>query len=102
LLPGHRLLRALPRASVGVGALAADGEPPPVADALVAADLDLALDVLLDVAAQVALDLDVLVDPRPQPGDLLVGEVADAGVGVDAGGLAHLLGGAAADAEDVG
>jgi hypothetical protein len=52
-----------------------------VSQALVAADLHLALDVLGDVATQVALDLEVLVDPVADAGDLFVGEVADAGVG---------------------
>ena len=49
-------LRALAGAGVGVGALTADRESLAVADALEAADLDLALDVGLHVAAQVALD----------------------------------------------
>src|SRR5947209_9021271 len=73
-----------------------------VTDALVAPDLDLALDVLGDVATQVALDLQVLVDEATEAGDLLVGEVAHPRVGTDAGGLADLLRRAPADAEDVG
>src|SRR5687768_12901129 len=102
LLARHGLLRALAGPGVGMGALATDRQAPAMADALVGADLHLALDVLLDVPAQVALDLDVGVDPRPQPDDLLVGEVADPGAHVDARGLAHLLRGRATHTEDVG
>src|SRR3712207_4533054 len=48
-------LRALPRARVGLGVLAADGQAAPVAQAAVAGDLHEALDVLRPLAAQVAL-----------------------------------------------
>src|SRR5205085_3050378 len=68
LLAGHRLLRALAGAGVGVGALTVDGETPAVPDSLVTVDLDLALDVLGDVSAQVTLDLEVLVDVGAQAG----------------------------------
>src|SRR4029077_8034504 len=44
LLTGDRLLRALARARVRVRALAVHGQRPAVADALITADLDLALD----------------------------------------------------------
>jgi hypothetical protein len=46
LLAGHRLLGALTGASIGVGALAANGQTLAVTDALVAANLHFALDVL--------------------------------------------------------
>src|SRR5918999_4416414 len=84
LLPGHGLLRALAGPGVGPGALASDGEAAAVAEAGVAADLHLPLDVLGDLPAQVTLDLEVGVDPGPQLGDLFVGEVPHPGVG---GGL---------------
>jgi hypothetical protein len=45
-----------------VGALATDRQTLAVTDALEAPDLDLALDVVLDVATQVAFDREVLVD----------------------------------------
>jgi hypothetical protein len=102
LLAGDGLLGALAGAGVGVGALAADGQALAVAEALVAADLHLALDVLLDLAAQVALDLEVLVDPGADAVDLFVGEVADPGARVDADLSQICCGGGAADAEDVG
>src|SRR5215217_5927670 len=100
---GHeRVVEAGLDVGVGVGALAAHRQPSAVPDPLVAADLDLALDVLLDLAAQVALDLVVGVDPLPQADDLLLGQVADAGVGVHPGALDGLDGAGPAEAEDVG
>ena len=62
-----------------------------MAQALPAADLHLAADVLLDLTAQVALDLEVLVDVGADPVDLFVGEVADPGVAVEAELVADLL-----------
>src|SRR5437899_12204962 len=76
LLAGNRLLGALAGASVGLRALAADREALAVAQALPATDLHLPADVLLDVAAQVALDLQVRIHVRPDGVDLFVGEVA--------------------------
>src|SRR5947207_12140942 len=62
-LDPDRLLGALARAGVGVGPLTADGQAATVPDPLVRGDLDLALDVLGDVAAEVAFHLVVAVDP---------------------------------------
>ena len=76
-------LRALAGARVGLRLLAAHGQAAAVAQAAVAADLLQALDVLRALAAQVALDREVLVDRVAQLGDLVLGEVADVGVGVD-------------------
>ena len=70
-------------------------------EAGVTADLHLPLDVLGDLAAQIAFDLEVLVDPRPQAGDLLLGQVTHPGVGRDACGLADRLGARHPDPEDV-
>ena len=102
LLVGHRALRALAGASVGVGALAADREALAVTDALQAADLDLALDVALDVAAQVAFDLQVLVDVGADAVDLVLGEVRDLRVRVEFEFRADLLRRGQTDPEDVG
>ena len=92
LLAGDRLLGALAGAGVGLGALTADGQAAAVAQPLPATDLHLALDVLLDLAAQVALDLEGSgLDVVADAGDLVVGEVADPGVGVDRERVADLL-----------
>ena len=82
-----------------MGALSVHRQPAAVADALVAADLDLALDVLGDVAPQVTFDLEVGVDVGAQLGDLFLGQVADARVGVDARRRADLGGGPGSSSE---
>src|SRR5215207_2048817 len=91
LLPGHGLLRALARARVGARALAVDGEATAVPQALVAADLDLALDVGGDLSAEVTLDLEVVVDVGAQLRNLFFGEVAHARVARDADTIADLF-----------
>src|SRR4051794_24789933 len=53
LLAGDCLLRALAGAGIRPRALASHGQAPAVPDALVGADLHLALDVARDLAAQV-------------------------------------------------
>ena len=63
--------------------LTVHGQSAAVAEALVTADVHLALDVLRDLTTQVALDLEVLVDERADPGDLFIREVTDAGGGID-------------------
>jgi hypothetical protein len=50
-------------------------------EALVAADLDFALDVLVDLASQVTFDAVVAADPFPDTDDLVVGQVAGASGG---------------------
>ena len=59
-------------------------QPAPVADAAVGADLGKALDRLRALAAEVALHLEVLVDVLAKPRHLVVGEVANLRVGVQA------------------
>src|SRR4051812_35440631 len=103
LLAGHGLLRALARTSVGVGPLTPHREASAVPQALVAADLHLPPDVLVDLAPQVALDLHVgVVEVGADAVHLFVGEITDAGGRIDVGGGADLLCSRAADAEDVG
>src|SRR4051794_5320966 len=103
LLPGHlHALRALARARVGLGVLAADRQAAAMAEAAIAADLHQALDVLRALAAQVALDRQVAIDGVAQLADLVLGEVADVGVRGDAHLGQQLVGGRAADPVDVG
>src|SRR5262249_43956029 len=78
------LCRAFAGTGVGAGALAVHREPAAVADPAVRADLLQALDRLRALTAQVALHLEVLVDVLAQLRDLVVGEVADLRVRVEA------------------
>src|SRR5256885_1492746 len=85
LLPGHlHPLRTLTRTSVRLRALAVHGQAAAVADALVGADLHQPLDVLGPLTAQVALHRQALVDGVAQFAHLVVGQVLDVGVRVDA------------------
>src|SRR6266699_3336347 len=102
LLAGHRLLLALAGTRVGLCPLPVHREPAAVANPLVAADLDLAPDIGLNLAAQVTFDLVGRVDPVAELHQLLVAEVADPGVPADAGRRQRLQRPRAADAEDVG
>ena len=72
-----------------------------MADALVGADLDLAADVGGDLAAEVTLDLEVAFDVVAEGDELVVAEVLDADVSVDAGVGEGLERARAADAVDV-
>src|SRR5580700_2481366 len=101
LLAGHRLLLALAGAGVGLRPLPVHREPAAMADPLVAADLDLAPDVGLDLAAQVTFDLVGGVDPVAEPDQLLVGQVVHPGIAADPGGLQRLQGPGTADAVDI-
>ena len=84
-------------------ALAADRQALAVAQATVATDVHKALDVLVALTTEVALHHEVvLVDVLAEDVDLLVGEVADAGVRVDVSLRADLRRGGAADAVNVG
>ena len=68
-----------------------------MAEAAIRADLDESLDVQRGLAAEVALDLVAPVDQLAQAVDLLLGEVADAGVRVDVRLGEDLLAGGQAD-----
>ena len=94
-------LGALTGTRVGLGALATHRQATAVPQALVAADLDLAANVGLHLAAQVTLDLEVGFDVVAQVGQLVVGQVLGAQVPVNAGGCQDLVGSGTSDAEDV-
>src|SRR4051794_26567645 len=102
LLAGHGALGALAGARVGLGALTADREALTVAAALVAADLDLAADVGLDLTSEVTLDLVVGLDLVAELHQLLVTQLVDSHVRVDPGVREDPLGAGTADAVDVG
>src|SRR3954451_10833639 len=72
LLAGHGALGTLAGARVGLGALTADRKALAVTAALVAADLDLAADVGLDLAAEVTLYPEVRFDLVAELDQLLI------------------------------
>ena len=84
-----------------MGALTVDRQAAAVPQALVAADLDLAADVGLHLAAQVTFHLQVgLIDGVAQREHVLVGQVLGTQVGADAGGLQQFEGSGAPDFRD--
>src|SRR5215831_749904 len=101
LLAGHGLLPALAGAGVGLRALAVHGQAPPVADALIGADIHLALDVGLYLTAQVTFDPVGGIDPVAELYHVLIGEIVDADVAADTGGLQRLERARAPDSVDV-
>src|SRR5439155_15697703 len=95
------LLRALACARVRARALAVHRQAAPMADAAIRPDLGEPLDRLRALTPKVALDLEVLVDVLAKPRDLLVGEVADLRVGIEAERDRDLAGARLADPVDV-
>src|SRR5579875_1488438 len=100
-LAGDGAPRAPLRPSVRARTLPVHGQVATVANAPVAVDLDQPLNVLSHLAPQVALDDVLAVDHLTDAVDLVVGEVAHAGVGVDAGLLQDLGGAGRPDAVDI-
>src|SRR5690349_20730672 len=101
LLAGDRLGRALARARIGVGALAAHRQAATVTQAAIAAEIHQPLDVDAGLTAKVAFDEIVAVDHFADLQDFLVAQLADATFGRDLD-LLHDLGGVLlADAMDV-
>ena len=102
LLSGDGALRSLAGARVGLGALTANGQTTAMTLTLVAVDLDLATNVGVDFTTQIAFDLVVGFQIVTQRDQLLIGEILDADVRVDAGGLKGLLGAGTTDTENIG
>src|SRR5581483_10623439 len=75
LAGADRLAPSPSRAGVRLRPLPADGEIAAVAHAAPAADLDVAVDVLLDLAAQLALHSILLLQKRVDETDLVLGQV---------------------------
>src|SRR5206468_9638317 len=94
-------LRPATLAGVRLGALAAHRQVAPVAQSAVRPDLDQALDVHGQLAAEVALDLVAPVDELTKARDLVLGKRGHARVRVDIGLAEELLRGRRADAVDV-
>src|ERR671926_180123 len=85
LPPAYGRLRTLALAGVGLRPLPAHGETPAVSDAPVGSDVYEPPDVLVDLAPEVALDLQVLVYVGPDLADLAFGQVSNLRVRVNAG-----------------
>src|SRR5262249_33682935 len=86
---------------VRLRALTVHGQPAPVADAAIAADLLKALDGLLPLTAQVALHLQLRVDVALELRDLGISQVAHLRVGREAERSANLARRRLPDAVDV-
>ena len=71
-------------------------------DAAVTADLNEALDIERQVAAQVAFHVAVLIDIVSQLRRIVFGKVTDPDIGIHAGSGADIAGGLAADAINMG
>src|SRR5262249_1710730 len=70
--------------------------------ATITADVDQALDVQLDLAAQIALDAIFAVQDLADPPNLLLGQVAHSDVRVDVGFLENVKPIRVADTKDIG
>src|SRR4051812_15501313 len=90
LLAGDGLARTFAGAGVGAGALAADGQAAAMPQAPVAANIAEPGDVLLDLAAEEALDLELVLQQLGDAGDVIVAELAGAPVRVDVQPVADL------------
>ena len=99
---GHVGFKGSRKSTPFAAQLAADRQALAMAQALVAADLDLSANIGLNLAAQVALDLVIAFDVLTKLGELVVGEILAAHIPFDAGCLKNLLRPGTADAVDVG
>src|SRR5262249_19688817 len=102
LLPCYGTLAwSLASARVGVRALSAHREPAAVAHAAIAVDFHQPLDVEADVLAEIALHLPLIGDDLADLPHVILGEILDARVAVDARLAQDVVGPRAADAENV-
>src|SRR6185295_17534287 len=101
LLAGDRLGRALARARIGVGALAAHRQTAAMTQAAIAAEVHQTLDVDAGLAAKIAFDEIVAVDHFADLQDFLVAQLADATIRRDLDLLDDLGRVLLADAMDV-
>ena len=85
-----------------MGALSTDRQALAVPDALVAANLDLATDVLCDIATEVTFDGQLLVDVGAETVDFFFRQVTYSGARVNTRSLANGLGRRESNSVDVG
>src|ERR671913_1193244 len=102
LPPAYRGLGSLALAGVRLGTLPAHGQAPAVPDPAVGSCVYEPPDVLVDLAPQVTLNLDVLVYVGPDPSDLSLGQVPHLRVRIDLGIAADLPRRRTANTVDVG
>src|SRR5690554_5379109 len=98
---GHRLLRTLARTRVGLGPLAAHRKVAAVAETAVAADLNQALDIELDLTAQFTLNTKV-ADLLAQSLHFSFSQLPNPRVRADAGRVQDLLAAGRPNTVDVG
>src|SRR6185369_4104320 len=102
LLRDRALTRALARACVGAGPLAAHREVAPVPQAAVAADLHQPLDIHRDLLAEIAFHAALLFEHAADLPDIVFGEILDPDVGAHARRTEHVVRALPPDAVDVG
>ena len=102
LLVCDRTLRALAGTGVGLAALAADRQALAVPDTAVTTNLGEALDVHRHVAAEITLHSVAVANDFAELGLVGLGQILDAGVGIDTGLGQNLVGAGAPDAVDIG
>src|SRR3954453_12491711 len=102
LLAGDGTPRTLLGPCIGMGALAPDRQTPPVSNTAVAPDVHQALDIHGDFGAKRAFDLDRALDHLAKPGHLIIRQIANPGVRIDAGFAEDAAAGGTADTKDVG
>mmetsp|Transcript_908 Transcript_908/g.1726 ORF Transcript_908/g.1726 Transcript_908/m.1726 type:complete len:327 (+) Transcript_908:1106-2086(+) len=102
LLAGNGLCRAFARASVGVGALTANGQVATVTQATVGTEVHQTFDVHLGLTTQVTFDGVVGVDVLTDGENLGVGQLVDATCGVDADCFADRGSRGVANSGDIG
>ena len=85
-----------------MGSLTPHRQTATMAQALIAADFHLALDVLCDLSSQVTFDLEVRFDEAAELRNLSLGQVANSGGLIDLCCFAHLDSGRGSDPIDVG
>ena len=102
LSSAYSALGTLAGTSVLLGALTTNGQALTMTNTAIAADLDEALDVHGSLAPEVALYLYVVVDVLSELAHVILGQIAYANVGVNAGSCENVRSGLAADTVNVG